>query len=101
MSQLSFYHESVTAPGTPRKKNGQLKRKPVPFHGGDYYDARFNKRNQVVPLIVEAFGGIARRGARCLRYLGPRPPRFLPEARARRHHVQPLPPGQLPLAPPR
>ena len=29
----------------------------VPFHGGDYYDARFNKRNQVVPLIVEALGG--------------------------------------------
>ena len=26
----------------------------VPFHGGDYYDARFNKRNQVVPLLVEA-----------------------------------------------
>ena len=25
-----------------------------PFHGGDYYDARYNKRNQVVPLIVEA-----------------------------------------------
>ena len=44
----------------------------VPFHGGDYYDARFNKRNQVVPLIVEAFGGIARRGARCLRYLARR-----------------------------
>ena len=32
-----------------------------PFHGGDYYDARYNKRNQVVPLIVEALGGIGRR----------------------------------------
>ena len=41
----------------------------VPFHGGDYYDARYNKRNQVVPLIVEALGGIGRRGARCLRFL--------------------------------
>ena len=44
----------------------------VPFHGGDYYDARFNKRNQVVPLIVEALGGIGRRGARCLRFLARR-----------------------------
>ena len=25
----------------------------VPFHRGDYYDARFNKRNQVMPLIVK------------------------------------------------
>ena len=38
----------------------------VPFHGGDYYDARYNTRNQVVPLIVEALDGIGRRGARCL-----------------------------------
>ena len=44
----------------------------VPFHGGDYYDARVNKRNQVVPLIVEALGGIGRRGARCLRFLARR-----------------------------
>ena len=22
----------------------------VPFHGGDYHDARYKKRNQVVPL---------------------------------------------------
>ena len=44
----------------------------VPFHGGDYYDARYNKRNQVVPLIVEALGGIGRRGARCLRFLARR-----------------------------
>ena len=43
----------------------------VPFHGGDYYDARY-KRNQVVPLIVEALGGIGRRGARCLRFLARR-----------------------------
>ena len=35
----------------------------VPFHKGDYYDARHVKRNQVVPLIVEALGGIGRRGA--------------------------------------
>ena len=41
----------------------------VPFHGGDYHDARYKKRNQVVPLIVEALGGIGRRGARCLRFL--------------------------------
>ena len=43
-----------------------------PFHGGDYYDARYNMRNQVVPLIVEALGGIGRRGARCLRFLARR-----------------------------
>jgi hypothetical protein len=42
------------------------------FHGGDYYDARYNMRNQVVPLIVEALGGIGRRGARCLRFLARR-----------------------------
>ena len=30
------------------------------------------KRNQVVPLIVEALGGIGRRGARCLRFLARR-----------------------------
>jgi hypothetical protein len=29
-------------------------------------------RNQVVPLIVEALGGIGRRGARCLRFLARR-----------------------------
>ena len=44
----------------------------VPFHKGDYHDAVFNKRNQVVPLIVEALGGIGRRGARCLRFLARR-----------------------------
>ena len=44
----------------------------MPFHKGDYYDARYNKRNQVVPLIVEALGGIGRRGARCLRFLARR-----------------------------
>ena len=44
----------------------------VPFHGGDYHDARYKKRNQVVPLIVEALGGIGRRGARCLRFLARR-----------------------------
>ena len=44
------------------------------FHGGDYYDARFNKRNQVVPLLVEALGGIGRRGARCLRFFARRAP---------------------------
>ena len=44
----------------------------VPFHKGDYYDARHVKRNQVVPLIVEALGGIGRRGARCLRFLARR-----------------------------
>ena len=44
----------------------------VPFFKGDYHDARFNKRNQVVPLIVEALGGIGRRGARCLRFLARR-----------------------------
>ena len=44
----------------------------VPFHKGDYYDARYVKRNQVVPLIVEALGGIGRRGARCLRFLARR-----------------------------
>ena len=42
------------------------------FHKGDYYDARQAKRNQVVPLIVEALGGIGRRGARCLRFLARR-----------------------------
>ena len=46
----------------------------VPFHGGDYHDARYKKRNQVVPLIVEALGGIGRRGARCLRFLARRAP---------------------------
>ena len=44
----------------------------VPFHKGDYYDARHVKRNQVVPLIVEALGGIGRRGALCLRFLARR-----------------------------
>ena len=44
----------------------------VPFHKGDYHDARHVKRNQVVPLIVEALGGIGRRGARCLRFLARR-----------------------------
>ena len=44
----------------------------VPFYKGDYYDARHVKRNQVVPLIVEALGGIGRRGARCLRFLARR-----------------------------
>ena len=44
----------------------------VPFHKGDYYDARHVKRNQVVPLVVEALGGIGRRGARCLRFLARR-----------------------------
>ena len=44
----------------------------VPFFKGDYYDARYKKRNQVVPLIVEALGGIGRRGARCLRFLARR-----------------------------
>ena len=44
----------------------------MPFHKGDYYDARHAKRNQVVPLIVEALGGIGRRGARCLRFLARR-----------------------------
>ena len=44
----------------------------VPFHKGDYHDAVFNKRNQVVPLIVEALGGIGLRGARCLRFLARR-----------------------------
>ena len=44
----------------------------MPFHKGDYYDARYVKRNQVVPLIVEALGGIGRRGARCLRFLARR-----------------------------
>ena len=44
----------------------------VPFFKGDYHDARFNKRNQVVPLIVEALGGIGRRGTRCLRFLARR-----------------------------
>ena len=42
------------------------------FFKGDYHDARFNKRNQVVPLIVEALDGIGRRGARCLRFLARR-----------------------------
>ena len=44
----------------------------VPFHKGDYHDARQVKCNQVVPLIVEALGGIGRRGARCLRFLARR-----------------------------
>ena len=44
----------------------------MPFYKGDYYDARHEKRNQVVPLIVEALGGIGRRGARCLRFLARR-----------------------------
>ncbi len=44
----------------------------MPFHKGDYYDARHLKRNHVVPLIVEALGGIGRRGARCLRFLARR-----------------------------
>ena len=44
----------------------------VPFYKGDYYDARHVKRNQVVPLVVEALGGIGRRGARCLRFLARR-----------------------------
>ena len=44
----------------------------MPFHKGDYYDARHVKRNHVVPLIVEALGGIGRRGARCLRFLARR-----------------------------
>ena len=44
----------------------------MPFFKGDYHDARFNKRNQVVPLIVEALGGIGRSGARCLRFLARR-----------------------------
>ena len=44
----------------------------MPFYKGDYYDARHVKRNQVVPLIVEALGGIGRRGARCLRFLARR-----------------------------
>ena len=44
----------------------------MPFHKGDYYDARHVKRNKVVPLIVEALGGIGRRGARCLRFLARR-----------------------------
>jgi len=44
----------------------------VPFHKGDYHDARHAKRNQVVPLIVEALGGLGRRAARCLRFLARR-----------------------------
>mgnify|MGYP007015871247 FL=1 len=44
----------------------------MPFFKGDYYDARFEKRNQGVPLIVAALGGIGRRGARCLRFLARR-----------------------------
>ena len=44
----------------------------VPFFKGDYHDARHVKRNQVVPLIVEALGGIGRRGARCLHFLARR-----------------------------
>ena len=52
---------------TPRTGKGH-----VPFYKGDYYDARHVKRNQVVPLIVEALGGIGRRGARCLRFLARR-----------------------------
>ena len=40
---------------------------------GDYHDARHVKRNQAVPLIiVEALGGIGRRGALCLRFLARR-----------------------------
>ena len=72
----------------------------VPFHGGDYHDARYKKRNQVVPLIVEALGGIGRRGARCLRFLARRAS-CRKRGRDARHHLQPLPPVELPLPPPR
>ena len=37
-----------------------------------FYDARHVKRNQVVPLITEALGGLGRRAARCLRFLARR-----------------------------
>ena len=35
---------------------------------GDYDDAQHVKKNQVVPMVVETFGGIARRAARQLRF---------------------------------
>jgi hypothetical protein len=44
----------------------------VAFHKGDYHDARFNKNNQVTLLLVECFGGIARHGARSLRFFARR-----------------------------
>ena len=40
----------------------------VPFYPGDYHDALRRKNNQVVPLIVEALGGVARRATRCLKF---------------------------------
>ena len=54
----------------------------MPFHGGDYYDVRHVKRNQVVPLIVEALSGIDW-APRCPLPPLSRPPRKRQEARAR------------------
>ena len=55
----------------------------MPFHKGDYHDARhvtgrlYYEGHHLVAqpsgaLIVEALGGIGRRGARCLRFLARR-----------------------------
>ena len=43
-----------------------------PLPRGRHHDARYKKRNQVVPLIVEALGGKGSRGALCLRFLARR-----------------------------
>ena len=74
---VSFYRGCLCC--TPKLAGGRLPpfdhktgEGHVPFHGGDYHDARYKKRNQVAPLIVEALGGIGRRGARCLRFLARR-----------------------------
>ena len=39
----------------------------VAFHKGDYYDARSTKNNQVVPLIIEVFGGVGTHAERHLK----------------------------------
>ena len=41
----------------------------VAFHRGDYHDAIYNKKNHVVPIISEVFGGVATQGTKYLRFL--------------------------------
>ena len=74
----------------------------VARHKGQYDDA-LKKNNQVIVAVVESFGGIASGGARLLRACSvsfPGAPRTRSGA-ATRHQVLQVPPGELPLPPPR
>ena len=40
----------------------------VAFHRGDYHDARSTKNNQVVPMVIEVFGGVGTYAERHLKW---------------------------------